>query len=302
MSEFDLECEQMELGKKSKYFDKKKKKKLNFGPLEGLQGKWEGVGFNIIALPKFDPTKEPKPPGDFRLILNATSEVLEFTAISGAIPNRGGLVNAQDPTTRQKDINMYGLTYLQQVEDVESGEEIHVEPGIFLNIPSTKIPLQGETVVRMSNVPHGDSLLAQSTSIATFKDPNIFEANSYPSGPGVHIPGYLDPYLNPRLPNGIKQEMVKDPNLLLKLAIKEQNIIETTEIVLSTKPVGGIVNIPFIETNANVNKLDFTLWLEKVQNPDGSISEQLQYSQNAILNFHGIDWPHISVATLVKSI
>ena len=27
---------------------------------------------------------------------------------------------------------------------------------------------------------------------------------------------------------------------------------------------------------------------------------QLQYTQKIILNFLGIDWPHISVATLVK--
>ena len=27
---------------------------------------------------------------------------------------------------------------------------------------------------------------------------------------------------------------------------------------------------------------------------------QLQYTQTVVLNFLGIDWPHISVATLVK--
>jgi len=41
-------------------------------------------------------------------------------------------------------------------------------------------------------------------------------------------------------------------------------------------------------------------WIEAVQNPHGTTFLQLQYTQTAILNFLGNDWPHITVATVTK--
>ena len=74
----------------------------HLGPLAGLAGKWSGQGFNVIWRPDHSP-------GSNRFLeLNLTSELLEFTPISGPIPNRGLL---------QPDINMFGLTYLQQISD-----------------------------------------------------------------------------------------------------------------------------------------------------------------------------------------
>lgn len=70
--------------------------------------------------------------------------------------------------------------------------------------------------------------------------------------------------------------------------------------MISTSAVGGILNIPFVTQNANAAKLDAIFWIETVQQPDGSTFLQLQYTQTVILNFLGINWPHISVATLVK--
>ena len=46
--------------------------------------------------------------------------------------------------------------------------------------------------------------------------------------------------------------------------------------------------------------MDAIFWIEKVQQPDGTHFMQLQYTQTIILNFLNINWPHISVATLVK--
>jgi hypothetical protein len=65
-------------------------------------------------------------------------------------------------------------------------------------------------------------------------------------------------------------------------------------------PSGNIGNIPFVVRNANATRLDAIFWIETVQQPDGSTFLQLQYTQTVILNFLGIDWPHISVATLTK--
>jgi hypothetical protein len=41
-----------------------------------------------------------------------------------------------------------------------------------------------------------------------------------------------------------------------------------------------------------------TFWLETIQgDPD---PRQLQYSQIVMLNFNGLSWPHVTVATLTK--
>ncbi len=62
----------------------------------------------------------------------------------------------------------------------------------------------------------------------------------------------------------------------------------------------SFINIPFVTRNANATQMDAIFWIETVKQPDGTETLQLQYTQTVILNFLGIDWPHISVATLVK--
>ena len=120
-----------------------------------------------------------------------------------------------------------------------------------------------------------------------------------PVGAALGLP-YLQPFQNPPLPPGFKLPFVKNLNLALQEAILGQNIINTVVLVISTTPVGNIVNIPFVVANAAATKLDAIFWIETVQQPDGSTFLQLQYTQTVILHFLGIDWPHISVATLVK--
>ena len=100
------------------------------GPLAVLKGTWKGHGFNQIWRPF-----QGGPPGQDRFLeLNETNETLQFTEIPGDIPNRGLL---------QPDINLNGLTYLQQVQDANvigpNGElaGIHVEPGIWVHVPVT---------------------------------------------------------------------------------------------------------------------------------------------------------------------
>ena len=91
---------------------------------------------------------------------------------------------------------------------------------------------------------------------------------------------------------------------MLKEAIANQKIIKTVEVKVSTvarrAEKQGILNIPFVEKNADVTKMEATFWIENVLREDGSVYLQLQYTQLVILHFAGIDWPHISVATLIK--
>jgi hypothetical protein len=270
--------------------------------LAELAGTWVGGGFNVMSLPDFDSKPPSTGPKDFRVKLNATRELLQFTPIGGAIPNRG-VVTDLGITTGQTDIELFGLTYLQRISDAATNDGLHIEPGIWVNVPATKVlPVQGPTVVRMGTIPHGDSLLAQSAAVLTVAGgPKIAAASTLPTGPGV-TPGYLAAFhgSTPPLPPGMQPAWVVDPNQALVAAIAGQTITNTVVLVISTNPVGGIVNIPFVVSNANAIQLDAIFWIETVKQPDGSSFMQLQYTQTVILNFLGINWPHVSVATLVK--
>ena len=263
---------------------------IELGPLAELPGTWVGGGFVLISLPDFH---DQKP---FRLQIDATVETLEFTKIGAKIPNRG---------SGQDDIFLFGVTYLQRVSDAVTNGALHVEPGLWLHVPPTTVPNNPkETVVRQGTIPHGDSLLAQGDVIPPVAGgPVINPVDSTPvrNPPGAPLTAeYLAPFVNPSLPPGFKPPFIKNPNLALQEAILGQNITKTIVLSVSTTTSGGIVNIPFVVSNATATKLDAIFWIETVHQPDGSQFMQLQYTQTVILNFLGIDWPHISVATLVK--
>jgi hypothetical protein len=208
-------------------------------------------------------------------------------------------------TTGQPDILLHGLTYLQRVSDVVTKEALHIEPGIWVNVPATTVlPPAPTSVVRLGTIPHGDALLAQGAALTVHGGPRIGTASSTPTrnppNPTPFPLGYLDPFRNPPLPPGIELRSVHNPNHVLEAAILGQNIINTVVLQISTVPNGNIGNIPFVVRNANATKLDAIFWIETVQQPDGSTFLQLQYTQRVILNFLEIDWPHISVATLTK--
>ena len=135
------------------------------GPLADLSGTWKGHGFNQIWRP-FHGTQ------DRFLELNETNETMQFDEIPGDIPNPGLL---------QADINLHGLTYLQQIQDAHvlgpNGKPagIHIEPGIWINIPATTNPLDPPTVARLANIPHGTSIVAQGSA-----SPPINYATTFP--------------------------------------------------------------------------------------------------------------------------
>jgi hypothetical protein len=283
------------------------------GPLGELPGTWTGTGFNLIARPDF---QHKKP---FFLEINGTIENLEFTLIGGDIPNRG---------SEQNDINLHGVHYLQQVADCATHGALHIEPGLWIHIPKTTDPnIPNPTIVRQATIPHGDSLLAQSTFITEVNGgPKIDPVDSFPftdpTIPGLNTPAknilggeYVAPYLNTPLPeccvpSGLDAKAtIRNPTLVLLAAIKGQNITHTVVIAISTVAAQGstgILNIPFVVRNANALQMDAIFWIETVQPDDGEPFLQLQYVQRVILDFPAtpkgpiIHWPHVSVATLVK--
>ena len=119
------------------------------------------------------------------------------------------------------------------------------------------------------------------------------------------------------MPLGIPSGAIINPNELLCRAVERQDIVKTQMLTVSARPiggingtsiapptqpnnVGGILNIPFLATNAAANSLAANYWIETVVNRDGTRFLQLQYSQTVILDFFGLNWPHVTVATLVK--
>ncbi len=198
--------------------------------------------------------------------LNATREILEFNRIGGKVPNRG--------SQGQLDIDIFGLTYLQRISDTLTNEPLHIEPGFWLHVPPTNVPVQPETVVRMGSIPHGTSVLAQGFSLTVPSGPTIGAVDTTPLKGTVPItnPTYLRAFSSATLPPGFHPTFLKNPNLALEADILGQNIIETTVLVISTAAnpgknilAGSIGNIPFLTSNANVTQLDAIFWIEKVQ-------------------------------------
>lgn len=284
--------------------------KKNLGLLDGLAGKWSGQGFNVIWRP------DHSPESNHFLELNVTRELLEFTRISGPIPNRGLL---------QPDINMYGLTYLQQISDANvktAGLKmtgLHIEPGLWVVVPATSDPNEPPTVARLASIPHGTAILAQGTATTSDGAPNIPDISIKPFPIGDRSSTHDFPEQTLTMPSkfrtfgdgltDITQDMVNNPNSVLRSSIKDQQISATITLQVATDytpvPGGGTANTAFLGgtaargPNAEAVNVTATFWLEKIQG-ESAPRQQLQYSQTVLLNFHGLSWPHVTVATLRK--
>jgi len=98
--------------------------------------------------------------------------------------------------------------------------------------------------------------------------------------------------------------------------IDAQTVISTIVLVITSDTSaqnsvpnsgGGADNIAFLEgtgtppaggPNAKVSRVTATFWIERVRGPLGHEFDQLQYTQRVLLDFKGLSWPHITVATL----
>jgi hypothetical protein len=270
-----------------------------FGLLINLAGTWMGKGFNLVSLPlppsikNLDPGKPPFIPK-----IGTTREVLAVAPLGSLVPNRGFV---------QEDIFLFGLSYLQVVSDATSSEARHFETGLWLNAPDTAPP----NVVRQAVIPHGDSLLARGTVTQSDGPPPIPIISSRPIDVTSGQPITSDPYLAPFRSLAIPQEIppippgsIDDPNEILRQALPQDKsrIKQTITIDINTnEPGAGILNIPFVKDNAEARQMTAQFWIETIV-PDGQATPfvQLQYSQSVMLRFDGVDWPHISVATLIR--
>jgi hypothetical protein len=274
---------------------------------------WKGRGFNQIWRP-FHGSQ------DRFLELNETVEQLQFDEIPGDIPNRGFL---------QADINLHGIRYLQQIQDANvKGPNgalagIHIEPGLWISIPITIDPQDPSTVARMANIPHGTSLVAQGSALPPIAGaPPFAVASITPFVIGTPNSPIQFPETDLSTPStfrtapadipNVTQAMVDNPNVVLANGVQGKNIVSTITLKISTNvsvppPTsgGGTSNIAFLQgagagPNAVAAQMDAIFWIETIRDPHGSTTHQLQYSQTVLLNFNGLSWPHLSVATLSK--
>jgi hypothetical protein len=274
------------------------------GPLAPLPGTWKGTGFNAIWRPHHPPS-----PQDRFLELNLTEETIVFTKIAGKIPNRG---------LQMPDINMVGISYLQQISEANGGPALHFEPGIWLNVPATTDPIVGPSVVRMASIPHGTVICAQGTAdFHPHGPPAIPNNNIIPfqvGGGQVNFPELIlsTPTAFRHATAGVTQAMVDNPNSVLQAAVHGKPMTSRMHIHITTlhAPIkgGGIANTAFLGSgsnppggNANAALVDATFWIETLPGSGGGPDIlQLQYTQLVQLDFNGLRWPHVTVATLRK--
>jgi hypothetical protein len=257
---------------------------LQLGPLASLVGTWSGNGFNAIWRPD-NPNSPPFKNVRRFLELNLTNDSFEFDVIPGVVPNRG-------VGPDQNDLSLYGLHYLQRTSDADpkgfstAGQALHIEPGLFMNVPAS-INLAQSTIVRMGSIPHGVTVLMQGPNPGTKPTngaptiPSIFPIAGMPTfkpttattnGIGIQ-PIEIPPpppasqttstehvvpenqstagdvagsQSNGPFPADF-QDFVNDPNIVLRNAIAGQTIMGFIAIALSTTNVtDSIGNIPFL--------------------------------------------------------
>ena len=297
----------------------------DLGPLSLLPGTWkgQGTGWNMIAL--------PFAPGGFnyRVLMNQYDEELKFTLVDKGVPNRGirrnGAVTEADQFLVTLDYQQ-GITQIAADDSPNSGKAgppqlpIHHEPGLWLHM--TNENTNGIDIARLGTVPHGDSFLALGSSDEHAGTPSIPSVNGLPIGvlQDVEANPYLAPYKHyvdnpffgtvPTSLPGFPGFHPLDLNAILNFANNGVNVVKTTVLhVDSTLEKAGVVNIPFIENQADAEVVKSTFWIQELAEKDGKGKPKLrlQYSQVVMLDFFErrdgqglIRWPHVSINTMEK--
>jgi len=323
-----------------RYIEPAKPGDEDLGPLQLLPGKWTTMdrGWNMIALP-FD-TDDRR---NFRVLMNQYREELNFTLVDKGVPNRG--IATADGETEDTDQLLVTLDYEQVIHQIRVDDDpksdkqgkicevndpnekclaIHHEPGLWLYM--TNFNTDSIDIARLATIPHGNSVLALGRADSKKGRPEIPVLNGLPIGaPGggdINHP-YLASYKK------FEDEPFKgtlegvdafpgffptDLNRILRLVqetdptpVKSTTILE----VDTTLDKAGIVNIPFVERQADATEMKSTFWIQELDAKDehGNQRLRLQYSQLIFLDFFdrvdGVDglirWPHVSINTLEKT-
>jgi hypothetical protein len=143
----------------------------------------------------------------------------------------------------QPDINMFGLTYLQQISDANLKAGLHIEPGLWAAVPKTSNPSVSPTVIRLAAIPHGTAVLLQGTASTAAAGPSIPDIGIKPFtiGHPDQTADFPEQTLNQQSKfrtagaglTGVTQAMVDNPNTALHAAIAGQHITSTITLHVS---------------------------------------------------------------------
>lgn len=288
-----------------------------------LQGAWVGMdGFNLIAMPKLG--SKPDGIGDFVLVTSPYVETLTFSNPGAPARNRGGdqdqfiaALEYHQRVTANPGSDQANLNDPDDDAPAHSGELLHVETGMFLNLSQIKdndhnnLAIPEFNIARSGTIPHGNSvMLLGCPPMVVDGPPEIADISTTP-GPLGNLLGYTDKYGSHGIP---RPPHFRNPNLLLQQHIANQKkmgyeVVRSIKFSFSSENSGGILNIPFIKNRADTVFMESTFWLETVRvRGTNQEFDQLQYTQTIGIDFHHfehgnpklIGWPHVTVNTLVK--
>jgi len=246
---------------------------LNLGPLASLPGNWRGTGFNAIWRPdnpESDPLTNPPDQTKRYLELNLTNESFDFHIIPGVVPNRG--------LNPQTDLSLYGLHYLQRVSDSDAppfstaGQALHIEPGLFMNVPASTVPEHHASIVRMASIPHGVTVMMEGITPSSTPVPgpptipNVFPLPEFPA----FTPG-IPPNPAPPLPIAVAPKAT------------DGNGIQPVDVPAATPPVEHLVpevTLPNDTTGSQSNgPYPATIPQRYVDNPNVLLTEAIAHQQ-----------------------
>ena len=190
---------------------------------------------------------------------------------------------------------MFGLTYMQQVSETSTGIGLHLETGMWANVPPTTNPAMPPSVVRMASIGHGTSMLAQGTAQGVAEGvPHIPDNNIIPVRVGSEPPAQSDfpaaekmfPELKLSVPTafrtsspGVTSAMVQNPNSVLQGALESLSGRTFIHVSTAENPVvggSGTANAGFLAGradppggNGKAAQVDASLSIGTVRGPSG---------------------------------
>jgi hypothetical protein len=256
-------------------------------------------------------------------------QALDQVAATDAASDATG--NVQEPATPNNNDTPKG-DRLQPGQGVppDSPVGIHREPGLFLHLanltgPSSNLSQPGPDLGRLASIPHGDAVLAMGFNGSSPPTPgapdltnSALKAAFDPMPIGLASTSLTNPYFGPyKHFHDAPFEKVFDPTDPLSVldgaiaqVLQGSKILETTTFAVDSQVSGGIQNIPFVISQANATRVTATFWIQKVQTKAGPTRFVLQYAQRVLLEFFPrgdgkpglIQWPHISVNTMIRQL
>jgi hypothetical protein len=149
---------------------------------------------------------------------------------------------------------LYGLHYLQRVSDADlppfstAGQALHIEPGLFMNVPASMSPEHPASIVRMASIPHGVTVLMEGKTpsstpvLGAPHIPSLFPLPEFPAFTPVVPPPPASPL--PVVATGV----ATDGNGIQPVDVKaNQPPVEhlVPEVVLLNDTAGSQSNGPF---------------------------------------------------------